>query len=188
MRFAGDTVTIARPDYVPPWSGRQVIPWLAVFFFIIAIVCVACTGLPLVAVFFKLMADACWVLTLVCAAYTVLAYRYWIRYFISRDEYRCLLSPQMATWFYNRQIFSLTGINQEKCVVPLATVVGNRIQIVVLPKTLKILTDPQFATELDSYMWQHGCQVSVLPGQRRGGYVFYTIRPSLGKDRLFYEK
>lgn len=188
MIFSGDTRTITRPDHVPPWSGRQVIPVLTIFFFIVGILCVVFTGFPFVAIFFNLLANICWVLTVLCATYTAWTYRYWIRYLASRDKYRCLFSPQMANWFFNRQVFSLTDVSQGKCTVPLATVVRNQIHILVLPNTLKILTDPQFATELESYMWQHGCHVSILPGQRRGGYVFYTIRPDIRRDRLSYGK
>lgn len=188
MFHSGDTRTIARPDYVPPWSGRQVIPWLILFFTVLGVVCVFGTGFPFVSIFFELLADACWALTLLCIVYTAWVDRFWLRYLVSRDKYRCLLLPQMGEWFYNRHLFALTGINQEKCTVPVATVIENQIKIVVLPNTLKILIDPQFATELESYMYQHGCHVNILPGQRRGGYVFYTIRPNVREDRLSYGK
>ena len=188
MIFSGDTRTITRPDYVPPWSGRQVVPWLTLFFSILGVLCVFGTGLPFVAIFFELFADACWVLAFLSIVYTIWVDRYWLRYIVSRDRYRCLLSPRMDEWFYNRQVFTLTGMNKEKCIVPVATVKENRIKIVVLPNTLKALVDSQFATELEAYMHQHGCQVSILPGQRRGGYVFYTIRPNVREDRLSYGK
>ena len=184
--LSSDTITITRPDYAEPWSAKQVIPALTFFFTVVAVLCTFGTGFTLVAIFFELLAGLCWLLTLVGIVYTGYQYRYWIRYISSNHKYKCLISPKMSSWFYNRHVFALNGVSREKCIVPSVHLSGDHFKILILPNTLKILTDPQFATELESYIYQHGCKVSILPGQRRGGYVVYTIRPDVRRDRLSY--
>ena len=181
-----DTVTIPRPDYAEPWSSRRVIPWLTVMFAILGIICTVGTGFPFVGIFFDLMANFCWFLTLTGIAYTIWKYRYSIAYSISTNQYKCLISPDMWQWLYGQKIFVLNGINSSVCKVPFVQLLQNSFSIKVLPGTLQKLTDPKFVSELEAFMNQHGCQVSLLPGQRKGGYVVYTIRPALKKDRLFY--
>lgn len=184
--FSNDTVTITRPDYAEPWSAQQVIPILTVGFAILGTICIAGTGFLFVAVFFELLAKMCWTLVLIGVLYTIWQNRYVIRYLTSKSKYKCLLSPEMREWFYQQNIYSLDGKNSRVCKVPVVQLMNDSFKIKVLAGTLQTLTDTKFASEIEAYMIQHGCDVSVLPGQRRGGYVEYSIRPDIRRDRLHY--
>lgn len=187
--FNSDTVTIKRPDYAEPWTSEQVIPSLTVVFATLGIICTVGTGFPFVGIFFGLMANFCWLLTFTGIAYTIWKYRYFIAYSISTNQYKCLISPEMGQWFYQQHIYILNGKNKQVCKVPMVQLImENSFKIKILPNTLQRFIDPKFTSELEAYMTQHGCHVQLLPGKRKGGYVVYTIRPALKKDRLFYVK
>lgn len=180
-----DTHRILRPDCDDAWPGKQVMPFLTIFFAALAIMCEIGTGFPLVAIFFQVLADLCWWLTLIGLIYTLYQYRQWIFYWLSTNEYRCLFSPKMNQWLFNRRVYSVE--NQKYCIVPAIEIGNGSFQIKVLPGTLKVLMSADFVTELETVMNQNGCHVTLLPAERREGFVVYRIHPNIRKDRLYYE-
>ncbi|WP_283584180.1 hypothetical protein [Limosilactobacillus difficilis] len=182
-----DTRRILRPDHNQGMNVHQVLPWLTLLFLASWIFCIFGTGLPWVNVLFQCLADLSEWLFIICLAYALWTFRQWIVYFSSTSPFRCLISPQMNLFLYDRNIIQSDTFSQNYCRVSKVKLDKSSFSMPILPGTLKTITDDSFTSELGAYMNQAGCNVKLLPPKIKNGRATFEIRPNLHHDRLHYD-